>query len=157
MRRRQQGLLPTSAHRAKGLEFDHVVMLDGQPIRASTIKTVVCTMGEVFMDFAGRSSADDETHRAISALNPGDALSLTRQNARWKVLDRNRHEVGRMRADWDVPNRMEVVDATVYGVFVRWLKDVKDDRCARYLQANTWEVVIPKLTLSSPPINKHAH
>ncbi len=28
-RRRQQGLLLTSAHRAKGLEFDHVVILDG--------------------------------------------------------------------------------------------------------------------------------
>jgi ATP-dependent DNA helicase RecQ len=29
IRRRQQGLLLTSAHRAKGLEFDHVVILDG--------------------------------------------------------------------------------------------------------------------------------
>ena len=28
-RRRQRGLLLTSAHRAKGLEFDHVVILDG--------------------------------------------------------------------------------------------------------------------------------
>ncbi len=28
-RRRQHGLLLTSAHRAKGLEFDHVVILDG--------------------------------------------------------------------------------------------------------------------------------
>ena len=29
MRRRQQGLLLLTAHRAKGLEFDHVVVLDG--------------------------------------------------------------------------------------------------------------------------------
>ena len=29
IRRKQQGLLLTSAHRAKGLEFDHVVILDG--------------------------------------------------------------------------------------------------------------------------------
>ena len=228
------GLLLTSAHRAKGLEFDHIVILDGKwnatnvredeeaprrlyyvamtraretlalvdlvdhserdaddPTlaasdrqRAATLiqslkarpctlerqvpspdttdqrlhdKTVVCTMGDVFMDFAGRSPADDETHQAISALNPGDALSLTRQNARWKVLDRSRHEVGRMRADWDVPNGMEVVEATVHAVFVRWLRDVRDDRYARHLQANTWEVVIPKLTLSSRPINKRAH
>ena len=234
VRRRQQGLLLTSAHRAKGLEFDHVVMLDGkwnainrredeeaprrlyyvamtraretlalvdldghsnrasedpplaassreraatliQPLKARPCtlerqlpspdttdprlhdKTVVCTMGDVFMDFAGRSPADDETHRAISALNPGDALSLIRQNARWKVLDKNRREVGRMRADWDVPKGMEVVDATVHGVFVRWPKDVKDDRYARYLQAKTWEVVIPKFTLSSRHVNKRAH
>ena len=30
IRRRQRGLLLTSAHRAKGLEFDHVVILDGR-------------------------------------------------------------------------------------------------------------------------------
>lgn len=30
VRRKQQGLLLTSAHRAKGLEFDHVAILDGQ-------------------------------------------------------------------------------------------------------------------------------
>ena len=30
IRRRQQGLLLISAHRAKGLEFDHVVTLDGR-------------------------------------------------------------------------------------------------------------------------------
>ena len=30
IRRRQQGLLLTSAHRAKGLEFDHVIILDGR-------------------------------------------------------------------------------------------------------------------------------
>ena len=30
VRRRQQGLLLTSAHKAKGLEFDHVVILDGR-------------------------------------------------------------------------------------------------------------------------------
>ena len=30
IRRKQQGLLLTSAHRAKGLEFDHVVILDGR-------------------------------------------------------------------------------------------------------------------------------
>ena len=30
IRRRQQGLLLTSAHRGKGLEFDHVVILDGR-------------------------------------------------------------------------------------------------------------------------------
>ena len=234
VRRRQQGLLLTSAHRAKGLEFDHVVMLDGKwnttdpredeeapcrlyyvamtraketlalvelgdhcdsdsddpPLagsnrqRAITLirplkgqpctlerqisppdttdprlhhKTVVCTMGDVYMDFAGRLPADDETHQAISALNPGDALSLAYRNARWKLLDSNRHEIGRMRADWDVPRGMEVVDATVHGVFVRWLKDVKDDRYARKLQVDTWEMVTPKLTLASRHVDKPGH
>ena len=34
MRRRQTGLLLLTAHRAKGLEFDHVIILDGQWMRA---------------------------------------------------------------------------------------------------------------------------
>ncbi len=225
VRRRQQGLLLTSAHRAKGLEFDHVVILDGKwnatnpredeeaprrlyyvamtraretlalvdldydserdsddpPLaassrqRAATLmqplrdrpctlerqvpspdttdprlqdKTVVCTMGDVFMDFAGRFPADAERHEVISTLKSGDALSLARQNARWKMLDRHRREVGRMRADWDVAKGMEIVDATVHGVFVRWRKDVTDERYASKLRADTWEVVVPKLTLA---------
>ena len=226
VRRRQRGLLLTTAHGAKGLEFNHVVILDGgwnatdpredeeaprrlyyvamtraretlalvdlrdrsardsddpplsafsrqraatliQPLKARPCtlerqfpspdttdprlhhKTVVCTMGDVFMDFAGRLPAEGETHEAISALEPGDPLSLTRQNARWKMLDRHGREVGRMRADWDVPEGMEVVDATVHGVFIRWVKDVKHDRYARNLRVDTWEMVIPKLTLAS--------
>ena len=38
IRRRQRGLLLLTAHRAKGLEFDHVIVLDGgwkQPARNS--------------------------------------------------------------------------------------------------------------------------
>lgn len=234
VRRRQQGLLLTSAHRAKGLEFDHVVILDGKwnstdqgedsgaprrlyyvamtraretlalidltdhrprdpddpPLAASdrqrvatliqslktqpgTLerripspdttdprlhdKTVVHTMGDVFMDFAGQRPADDETHRAISALNPGDVLSLTRQNARWKLLDKNRREIGRMQKDWDVPNGMKIVEATVHGVFVRWFNDVEKDEHARNLKVNTWEVVIPTLTMSPRHLNNRAH
>ncbi len=225
VRRRQQGLLLTSAHRAKGLEFGHVVILDGKwnatnaredegaprrlyyvamtraretlalvdladhserdsddpPLaasnrqRAATLieplkvrpctlerqvpspdttnprlhdKTLVCTMGHVYMDFAGQSPAHTETHRAISALKPGDTLSLVRQNARWKMLDKHGRQVGRMKVDWDVPPGMEVVGATVHGVFVRWREDVKDERFSSNLQCNTWEVVVPKLTLA---------
>ncbi len=38
IRRRQRGLLLTSAHRAKGLEFDHVVILDGRWMGVSDAK-----------------------------------------------------------------------------------------------------------------------
>ena len=234
VRRRQQGLLLTSAHRAKGLEFDHVVILDGKwnatnacedeeaprrlyyvamtraretlalvdlhdhsarhsddpPLSASSrqraatlihplnarpctlerqfpspdttdprlrYKTVVCTMGDVYMDFAGRLPAHDETHRAISELRTGDVLSLTRQNGQSKILDSHGRQVGRMRADWDVPSGMELGGATVHGVFVRWREDVNDERYARNLQSNTWEVIVPKLTLVPRGTNKPAH
>ena len=234
VRRRQQGLLLTSAHRAKGLEFDHVVILDGKwnatnaredeeapprlyyvamtraretlalvelvdhgendsddPLLAAAIrqraatlieplkarpctlerqvpspdttdprlhdKTVVCTMGDVYMDFAGRLPAHAETHGAISALKPGDALSLVRQSARWKILDKHGRQIGRMKADWDVPTGMEFGGATVHGVFVRWRKDVKDRGFASKLRSDAWEMVVPKLTLVPRGTNKPAH
>ena len=47
-RRRQHGLLLTSAHRAKGLEFEHVVILDGNWQNVTGAKTptplVACTI-----------------------------------------------------------------------------------------------------------------
>ena len=39
VRRRQRGLLLLSAHRAKGLEFDHVIVLDGGWDRRVTMRT----------------------------------------------------------------------------------------------------------------------
>ena len=233
VRRRQQGLLLTSAHRAKGLEFDHVVMLDGKwnatnrredeeaprrlyyvamtraretlalvdlddhrdrdsddpPLaaskgqRAATLiqslktqpctlerqvpppdttdprlhaTTVACTMGDVYMDFAGRLPAHAETHQTISAVNPGDALSLVRQNGRWKMLDKRGRQVGRMKADWDVPPRMEVVGITVHGVFTRWRKDVKDVGFAGNLRCDTWEVVVPQVTFAARDTDRRA-
>ncbi len=223
VRRRQQGLLLTTAHRAKGLEFDHVVILDGkwnatntreddgaprrlvyvamtraretlalveldgraamsnepppaaterglaaliEPLKGqpSTLerqapppdlsdprlrnRTVVCTMGDVFLDFAGRAPAGSERRRAIAALTAGDPLSLARQEARWRLKDRHGREVGRMARDWALPEGMAVVDATVHGVFVRSAKDVRDERFASELRANSWEVVVPKLVLA---------
>ena len=48
VRRRQTGILLLTAHRAKGLEFNHVAVLDGNWIRLVRTKTrmrlAVCTM-----------------------------------------------------------------------------------------------------------------
>ncbi len=154
IRRRQQGLLLTSAHRAKGLEFDHVIILDGRwgsasdaedpdtprrlyyvsmtracetlalvqlddasqphvrdrPLkarrdeRAATLLQSVrndssvlereapcpdlsdqrldirikeCTMKDVVLSFAGWRTAQNDCHRAITALSPGDRLCLS--------------------------------------------------------------------------------
>ena len=119
-------------------------------------KTVVCTMGDVYMDFAGQFSAHAETHQSISELQPGDKLSLTRQNGHWKMFDRHGGQVGRMKADWDVPRGMEIGGVTVHGVFVRWRRDVNDERYASNLRADTWEVVVPKLTLAPQKTGKRA-
>ena len=225
IRRRQQGLLLTSAHRAKGLEFDHVVILDGrwraesdaedpdtprrlyyvsmtraretlalvqlddagqphvrdrplsarrdersatllQPLRNDPsvlerevpcpdisdrrldVSITECTMGDVVLSFAGWRPAGSKVHRAISALTPGDRLSLLHEEGQWKVLDDEGSEVGRMARKWAVRNGMSIDSAVVQGIFTRWAKDEQDEERKQRLRSETWEVVVPQLMLS---------
>ena len=225
IRRRQQGLLLTSAHRAKGLEFDHVVILDGrwraesdaedpdtprrlyyvsmtraretlalvqlddagqphvrdrplaarrderaatllQPLRNDPsvlerevprpdisdrrldVSITECTMGDVVLSFAGWRPAGSRVHRAISALTPGDRLSLLHEEGQWKVLDDEGSEVGRMARKWAVRNGMSIDSAVVQGIFTRWAKDEQDEERKQRLRSETWEVVVPQFMLS---------
>ena len=225
IRRAQRGLLLTSAHRAKGLQFDHVVILDGrwnttgngedagtprrlyyvsmtraretlalvrlgdanrhdprdspltarQGERAGTLlrslsgapsvahseapqpdisdprldeRVMECTMENVVLSFAGWRAPGSRTHRAIAALSPGDSLSLLQANDHWKVVDSKGRQVGRMAKKWSVPDGMTIANAVVGGIFVRWAKDESDVERRRRLRCETWEVVVPRLTLT---------
>ncbi len=228
IRRRQQGLLLTSAHRAKGLEFDHVVILDGRwrassdagdpdtarrlyyvsmtraretlalvqledagrphvrdrPLRAKReeraaslikplgndpsvlrreaprpdisdrrldIRIADCTMKDVVLSFAGWRAPQSKCHRAISALSPGDPLSLSREDGQWKVLDHEGRQVGRMAKKWTLPRGMTIACASVQGTFIRWADDEDDEELKKKLRSETWEVVVPQLFLSREP------
>ena len=235
IRRRQQGLLLTSAHRAKGLEFDHVVILDGrwratrdakdsktprrlyyvsmtraretlsliqmedadrvhirdksltanqderasilvQPLRSVPsvlerqapnpditdprldMRIMECTMQDVVLSFAGWRAAKSKAHRAIAiaALVPGDPLSLLREDGQWKVFGHDRHQVGRMACNWVLPSGMSIAQAVVQGIFTRWAKDESDEERKQKLRSETWEIIVPQLTLKyeqSPPKN----
>ena len=225
IRRAQRGLLLISAHKAKGLEFDHVVILDGlwnttgngedtgaprrlyyvamtracetlalmqledascpdprdnvlaarQGERAGTLlrslvsapsvaqrqapqpdisdprldeRVVECTMGDVFISFAGREAPERRTHRAIAALSPGDPLSLMETNGQWNMVDGKGRRVGRMARTWSVPAGMTIVKAVVGGIFTRWAKDESEKEWKQRLRCDTWEVVVPRLTLT---------
>ena len=225
IRRAQRGLLLTSAHKAKGLEFDHVVILDGrwnttgngedaetprrlyyvsmtraretlallqledaslpnprdhalaarQGERAGTLlrslmgvpsvvqrpvlppeisdprldeRIVECNMGEVFVSFAGRKAPESRTHRAIAALSLGDPLSLVQAGGHWKMVDVKGRQVGRMAGKWSVPTGMTIAKAVVGGIFIRWAKDESDKEWKQSLRCDTWEVVVPRLTLT---------
>ena len=225
IRRAQRGLLLTSAHKAKGLEFDHVVILDGrwhatgngedagtprrlyyvamtraretlalmqledasrpdprdnalaagQRERAGTLlrsitgassvvqrsvlppeisdprldeRIVECTMGDVFVSFAGRQAPGSRTHRAVAALSSGDPLSLVQAGGHWKMVDGRGRQVGRMAGKWSVPAGMTIAKAVVGGIFTRWAKDESDKEWRQRLRCDTWEVVVPQLTLT---------
>ena len=227
IRRRQRGLLLTSAHRAKGLEFDHVVILDGrwrstsaedaedseaprrlyyvsmtraretlslisledggregsrdnplppgpdersgallqQIMRAPSVlerqapspeladprldvRFAECTMEDVVLSFAGWRTVNGKANRAIARLEPGDPLSLVRDNGHWKILDHGGDQVGRMARKWSPPAGMAIDRAFVQGIFIRWAKDEADAERRQRLRCETWEVVVPKLQLS---------
>ena len=237
IRRKQQGLLLTSAHRAKGLEFDHVVILDGrwraasdeedsetprrlyyvsmtraretlsllqledadlpdfrdkplpanhkeraetllQPLRnvpsvlerqapspdisdrRLDVRIMQCTMQDVVLSFAGWRAAQSKAHHAIAALEPGDPLSLQHEDGQWKVFDHDGRQVGRMARKWTLPNAMTIDQAVVQGIFTRWAKDEEDGERRQTLRSETWEVVVPQLTLSrglSPVVEGPRH
>ena len=222
VRRKQQGLLLTSAHRAKGLEFDHVAILDGrwlaenpgedgqaprrlyyvamtraretltliqvddsdtahpleEPIQAtpreragnllnpllgatSVIereapvpdisdhrlyeRVIVCGMQDVVLSFAGWRIPQSPTHRAIARLKPGDPLSLVHANGYCELFDSaKRDHVGRMARKWVLPTNETIVRASVHGIFVRRATDGADEKLRQRLQADTWEIVVPK-------------
>ena len=222
IRRRQTGLLFTTAHSAKGLEFDHVAILDGkwnssnegedadaptrlfyvsmtrarQTLLILSVKDVgrsggidepiggytnqrarilfkplvgaasvlvrdapdvdllndrfrerfkTCTMGDVWLDFAGRHSPGSAVHRAISALNVGDELSLMQKNGNWEIRDQSGQTIGQMARKWGDSIDVEVIDATVHGIFTRWKSDVGDEEYQGRLRSDYWEVVVPEL------------
>ena len=228
VRRRQQGLLLTVAHSAKGLQFDHVVVLDGKwnfvgegedseaprrlyyvamtrarqtlallqvddaephdardrPLaatgrqRAAALirplvgapcileraapkpdlsdrrledRAVVCSMGDVFLDFAGRKPPRHQVHRAIAELESRDPLILVKRGDQWLVLDGKRRQVGLMARRWTLPEGMDILSAEVEGIFVRWAKDQKNEQFAGSLEMDCWEVVAPRLTLTPKP------
>ena len=226
IRRRQTGLLLTTAHSAKGLEFDHVAILDGkwnssnegedadaptrlfyvsmtrakqtllilsvkdmgrsggideplggytnqrarilfkQLVGAASVLTrdapnvdlsdgrlnerfMTCTMEHVWIDFAGRHSPHSVIHRAISALNVGDELSLMQKNGNWEIRDQSVQTIGQMARKWGDSIDVEVINATVHGIFTRWKSDVGDEEYQGRLRSESWEVVVPQLHIVS--------
>ena len=89
VRRRQRGLLLLTAHRAKGLEFDHVVVLDGGWDRASEgedadaprrLYYVAMTRARqtlALMRFPGRHRFQDALLNTASAMLQREPVALT--------------------------------------------------------------------------------
>ena len=93
IRRRQQGLLLTSAHRAKGLEFDHVVILDGRwmatgdsedletPRRLYYVSMTRAreTLSLISLEDGGRDGSRDNSHPAGRDERASALLQLLRR------------------------------------------------------------------------------
>lgn len=208
VRRRQRGLLLLTAHRAKGLEFDHVAVLDGKwderapeedvdaarrlyyvaMTRARTTLTLasmnnrnelinsltaypsvfwrdapevatptlglerryeVLSLREVDLGFAGRMEGCDPIHQGIDALRVGDPLQLVMAGKRWYLYDIHGQRVGRLSKEFAPPIDLQCIEATVHAVIVWTAKD-GDPAFELTYRSSRWEVVLPKLTFSTP-------
>ena len=114
-------------------------------------RVMECTLGDVFVSFAGRKAPGSRTHRAIAALSPGDPLSLVPTNGQWKMVDGEGTQVGRMARTWSVPAGMTVTKAVVGGIFTRRANDGRDQEWKPRLRCDAWDVVVPQLTLIPLP------
>lgn len=72
VRRRQTGLMLLTAHRAKGLEFGHVAVLNPALLRRGATQLP--------------APAAELAHEAIAASSPGDALELGREADKWVLF-----------------------------------------------------------------------
>ncbi len=212
-RRRQRGLLLLTAHRAKGLEFDHVIVLDGgwdrrnraddadaqrrlyyvamtrarqtlallrrkepHPFHAGldhrpsvllretttsprpgpelTRRHRQLALNEVFLSFAGIRPPDDQLHRAIAALSPGDPLQVNQGEQRWRLLNQAGTIVGILAQSFKPPDKMVCTNATVAAI-ATWSKDRSDPEYADGLHCENWEVVLPELTFEPRRTAQH--
>ena len=100
---------------------------------------------EINLGFAGRRRAGHAVHRAISALEPGDALG-TRviDGGRFELLDGKGTAVGRLARRFEAPRGTRCDAASVRAV-VTWSRDESDPRHQDGLRCDSWEVVVPEL------------
>ena len=210
-RRRQRGLLLSTAHRAKGLEFDHVVVLDGEwdrignnddkdaqrrlyyvamtrarktltlarlssqrhpfhdALRASPAilrreppaglpppqpelnrRYIRLSLRDVVLGFAGNRPPNDEVHRAIAVLSPGDPLQLHSHSGHWELVDSGGTSVGRLSGSFSPPVGMHCAYATVMAIII-WDKDDSAQGYQPNLRSEKWEVVVPEMVFEPDP------
>lgn len=206
VRRRQTGLMLLTAHRAKGVEFDHVVVLDGTwgrrgkgedadaarrlyyvamtrarksltlakfeaphalldalPASASILHRPPTQLpaptpelarryhrlelSEVNLGFAGGFVAGHKVHKAIDALNAGDAIELRQNQDRWELADLSGNVVGRLSKSFRPPENMVCVSVKAAAIIKRQKEDEKPEYATR-VRCECWEVVVPDMVFS---------
>jgi ATP-dependent DNA helicase RecQ len=212
VRRRQTGLLLLTAHRAKGLEFEHVVVLDGgwektsknedhdavrrlyyvamtrakntltlsqfnkehvllkslvrreaflfrepsplpAPGRELARRYLRPTLREVDIGFSGRRGSTDPIHRAITALNTGDAVQLVQNGDKWVIRDKRGTDVGQLAKSFAPPNKMHCIAAHVAAIVQRRREDTTNANFQQMVRCDRWEVVVPELVFEPVSIN----
>ncbi|MDR2364513.1 MAG: ATP-dependent helicase [Zoogloeaceae bacterium] len=185
-----------AAHRAKGLEFDHILILDGggwttcndeerrvyyvamtrarqtltlcetvgrphpfigdtdnlplrtRPRPSTKIegqtclpRTHTCNQEEIVLSWPGGFAAAAPIHRAIAALEIGDALTLQpRNNGRsgWELADADGTVVGHMSSRFQLPEG-KIIAVRVAAILVRRARPNENSR------VRCWELVLPEI------------
>ena len=94
----------------------------------------------------GGRPPSDPIHRAISKLSSGDTINVRLNADPWQLTDQNGNTVGRLARSFTPPDSMTCISATVAAV-INWSRENSTPEFRGRIRSDTWEVVIPELTL----------
>ena len=134
-RSEQRALLLLTAHRAKGLEFDDVVILNGgwEP-----------DLRTVDLSWAGRLGMGHASLAAISGAKAGDPILIARDGPTWMMQNLQGQALGRMAKSWSPPDGLRLLRGEV-GSIVRWRKSDNEEEYRANLRRDEWEAIVPEL------------
>ena len=103
-------------------------------------------MRDVYIGFAGLYPDNHRVHRAIAALNVGDALLYRQEGKRKLLLDGNGDRVGQLAKGFASPPNTTCIAARVAAITVSQ-KTHTEPEYRDSLRCERWEVVVTELTL----------
>ncbi|WP_323771741.1 hypothetical protein [Antarctobacter sp.] len=103
-------------------------------------------LSQVFIDWAGRLRTGDASLDAIAQARTGDPVTLSQQNGRWWVKDRQGRRLIALKGGWTVPDGQRVVSAVIGAIVARQEHESSEEHRVK-LQKDRWEVVLPEIVL----------
>ena len=107
------------------------------------------SLRDVFLSLAGYRPAGHPLHRAIASLSPGDWLQVRTGPNRRELVDRNGTVVGQLAGSFEVLAGMRCAFASVLTI-ATWDRESSDLQYQDGLHCDTWEVVVPMASATSP-------
>ena len=131
-----------TVHSAKGTEYDHVLLVSASAEPAEVDYTLL-GLEDVNLGYAGLFEQDHPLHAALSRLEPGDRLTLRREEAGVALFDFKGRKLIRLsrKAEAEWQERLPAVrEVRVVAVIRRSAEQDEDsERRSRYRVAE-WEV-----------------
>jgi len=121
------------------------------PAQSTTRDYVLLGLDDVHIDFAGQKDANQPIHAALTAIQPGDKLSIRANGARPTLMSSGGVAIAQLSAAaanrWQ-PHLSQIEQIRVICMVVRQRSDCKEPEYQTRLRVDTWEVPICEIVVS---------